>query len=117
MTIGLLKEPSYESRVSLLAEAISSLTKKGIKVLVETGAGERAWCTDGDYEKAGAQVKSREEVLGQADMVLSIHQPSQSEIEKLGSKIAIGVYQPLYQPSLMGQWAKAGLTSFSLDML
>jgi len=117
MIIGLLKEPSYESRVSLLAEAISSLTKKGITVLVERGAGEKAWCTDADYEKAGAQIKSREEVLGQADIMLSIHQPPQSELEKLRSKIAIGVYQPLYHSSLMAQWAQSGVTSFSLDML
>ena len=117
MTIGLLKEPSYESRVSLLAEAIITLTKKGITVLVEKGAGENAWCPDGEYEKAGAQVKTREEVLSQSDIALSIHPPSQSDIEKLRSKIAIGVYQPLYQPSLMSQWAQAGITSFSLDML
>ena len=117
MTIGLLKEPSYESRVSLLAEAINFLTKKGITVLVEGGAGEKAWCSDGDYEKAGAQIKNRGEVLSQADIVLSIHQLSTAEIEKLRSKVIIGVYQPLYQSSLMDKWAQAGVTSFSLDML
>jgi len=117
MTIGLLKEPSYESRVSLLAEAIITLTKKGIAVLVERSAGEKAWCTDADYEKAGAQITSRAEVLASADLILSINQPSQSEIQNLKSKILIGVYLPLYNSSLMMQWAQAGITSFSLDML
>ena len=37
MTLGLLKEPNYETRVSLLAEAVATLTKKGITVLVENG--------------------------------------------------------------------------------
>ena len=41
MTIGLLKEPSPETRVSLLPEAVASLTKKNITVLIETGAGEK----------------------------------------------------------------------------
>ena len=75
MTIGLLKEPSYETRVSLLAEAVTTLTKKGISVLVERSAGEKAFCTDADYEKAGAQIKSRSEVLASADLILAIHQP------------------------------------------
>jgi|GEM_PF-4167989 len=38
MTIGLLKEPAPETRVSLLAEAVGTLTKKGINVLIEDGA-------------------------------------------------------------------------------
>src|SRR5688572_3376343 len=117
MTIGLLKEPSYESRVSLLAEAIATLTKKGISVFVEKSAGEKAWCTDGDYQKAGAQIKNRGEILSLSDIVLSIHQPQPSEIPNLRSKILIGVYQPLFHPSLMLQWAQASITSFSLDML
>ena len=58
MTIGLLKEPPHETRVSLLAEAVASLTKKGITVLVENGAGEKSFCSDAEYEKAGAQIKS-----------------------------------------------------------
>ena len=59
MTIGLLKEPDHETRVSLLAEAVATLTKKGITVLVENGAGEKAFCSNADYEKAGAQIKDR----------------------------------------------------------
>ena len=52
MTIGVLKEPAHETRVSLLAEAIATLTKKGITVMVESGAGEKAFCSNTDYEKA-----------------------------------------------------------------
>ncbi|HQX98067.1 MAG TPA: NAD(P)(+) transhydrogenase (Re/Si-specific) subunit alpha, partial [Chitinophagaceae bacterium] len=40
MTIGVLKEPSHETRVSLLPEAVATLTKKGIEVWIEDGAGE-----------------------------------------------------------------------------
>ncbi len=59
MTIGFIKEPTYETRVSLLAEAVATLTKKGITVLVEENAGDTAFCSNADYEKAGAQIKSR----------------------------------------------------------
>lgn len=117
MTIGLLKEPAHETRVSLLAEAVSTLTKKNITVLIESGAGEKAFCSNADYEKAGGAIRNRNEVLVSSDIILSINQPDQSEIKDLNSKIIIGVYQPLFHVDLMNQWAAAKVTSFSLDML
>lgn len=117
MTIGVLKEPGYETRVSLLPEAVATLTKKAITVLVEKDAGKKAFSSDTDYEKAGAQTKSRNEVFSSSDIILSIQQPDQSEISNLNSKIIVGVYQPLYHAQTMKEWAAAGITSFSLDML
>jgi H+-translocating NAD(P) transhydrogenase subunit alpha len=122
MIIGLLKEPAHETRVSLLAEAVATLTKKSITVLVENGAGEKAFCSNADYEKAGAQIKSRSEILSAADIILCIHHPEQSDPDSyrdnnLKSKIFIGVFQPLFNTDAMKQWAAAGITSFSLDML
>jgi H+-translocating NAD(P) transhydrogenase subunit alpha len=116
MTIGLLKEPAHETRVSLLAEAVATLTKKGITVVVENGAGERAFCSNADYEKAGAQIKSRNEVLQSADILLSIHHPGAQDTTK-PQAILIGVFQPLYNTDTMKQWASGCLTVFSLDML
>ena len=120
MTIGVLKEPSFETRVSLLPEAVATLTKKGIQVYVEQGAGEKAFSADDEYTKVGASIKSRNEVLQSSDIILTIHAPQQSEItvttgEK--SKILIGVYQPLFNAQAMDHWAKNKVTSFSLDML
>ncbi|MBI5371657.1 MAG: Re/Si-specific NAD(P)(+) transhydrogenase subunit alpha [Sphingobacteriales bacterium] len=117
MMIGLLKEPAHETRVSLLAEAVATLTKKGISVITETGAGEKAFCSDADYEKAGAVIKSRADVLKSADLLLSIHQPAVAEISGLSGKVLIGVYQPLFNVAQMQSWAAGGLTTFSLDML
>jgi len=112
MTIGVLKEPAHESRVSILPEAISALIKKNISVVVEAGAGTTAFASDDDYAKAGAQIKSRNDVLQASDILLSIHAP-----ESLPSKIAIGVYWPLFHKDLMKQWATQGVTCFSMDML
>jgi NAD(P) transhydrogenase subunit alpha len=117
MTIGLLKEPAHETRVSLLAEAVAALTKKGITLLVEKGAGERSFSSDADYEKAGASIRSRADVLSSSDILLSIHQPETAEIAISRNKVFVGVYQPLFHPDVMKQWANAGVTCFSLDML
>jgi H+-translocating NAD(P) transhydrogenase subunit alpha len=117
MTIGILKEPAYETRVSLLAEAVATLTKKNITVLAETDAGARAFCSNADYEKAGSQIKSRTEVLASSNIILAIHPLSTTDTGQLTSGILIGVYQPLFNAVIMKQWAAAGITTFSLDML
>src|SRR3984885_6121720 len=115
MIVGVLKEPSFESRVSLLAESAAALVKKGIEVRGECGAGDKASCGDEDYQKAGASIASRAELLAQADVLLLIH--SDDVPNDLQNKILIGVYQPLYHPDRMAAWAKRNITSFSLDML
>ncbi|MGK2864404.1 MAG: Re/Si-specific NAD(P)(+) transhydrogenase subunit alpha [Chitinophagaceae bacterium] len=117
MTIGLLKEPLYETRVSLLAEAVATLTKKGITVLVEMGAGDYAFCINAEYEKAGALIKSRTEVLESANIVLSINALEPEDIKHITTAILIGVYQPLFNASSVKVWADRKITTFSLDML
>lgn len=115
MIVGVLKEPSFESRVSLLAEGVATLVKKKIEVWVESGAGARAFCSDEDYTRAGALIQSRAAVLEKATVLLSIqHDDIPASI---ADKILIGVYQPLYNPILMAAWARQRITSFSLDML
>jgi alanine dehydrogenase len=70
MVIGVLKEPPFETRVSLLPDATATLTKKGITVLIEDGAGEKAFSNNDDYTKSGAQVKTSSEILQSADVIL-----------------------------------------------
>ena len=73
MIIGVLKEPNFETRVSILAESVAALIKKGNSVIVESDAGKKAFNSNQEYEKAGAEIKSRTEVLAQAEILLSIN--------------------------------------------
>lgn len=114
MTIGILKEPSFETRVSFLPDAVATLTKKGITVYVEKDAGSTAFSDNEDYIKAGAKITSAEELVRDADIILSIQTPA---LAVPSSKILLGVYQPLFNKGLMNEWATNGITSFSLDML
>lgn len=120
--IGLLKEGSEDRRVSLLPEAVAALTRKGIAVWVEAGAGAAAFAFDDAYEKSGAEIKDAAAIAAEADVVLSINPPTQTlrqAQDKLFSAphIRIGVYQPLFHQERMRQWAAQGITTFSLDML
>lgn len=117
MTIGVLKEPSPETRVSLLAESVAALIKKGITVWVQDCAGALSFCSNDDYTAVGGHIKTRQEIIATADIILSINNPSSSEISQLKSKILAGVFQPLFNADEMKNWANAGITSFSLDML
>ena len=113
MILGVLKEPGFETRVSLLPETVSALVKKNITVVVEEGAGVKSYAQDAYYLNAGAAVKSRSDVLQQSDMLLSIHQPSES----ISNKILLGVYQPLMNVDAMKTFAGNNTTVFSMDML
>ena len=117
MVIGVLKEPSFETRVSLLPDTTAALIKKGITIKVEKGAGEKAFSFDDDYANAGALINSRNEILSSADLILTMHPPTNEEAIALKGKVLIGIYQPLYNRELMQHWAGQGITSFSLDML
>ena len=117
MTIGLLKEPSHETRVSLLPEAVAVLVKRNLRVVVEPGAGEKSFASDQDYERVGAQLLSRREIINSSQIILTIHKISLDDVALMRSKVAIGVYLPLHHIPRMHEWASRGVTIFSLDML
>jgi len=115
MIIGVLKEPSPETRVSLLPEHLATLKKWNVAAVVETGAGISAFANDDKYVAAGAKILKREEVVSTADIILSINEPQ--NISVASGKILLGIYQPLFNAPLIKSWAEKGLTIFSMDML
>ncbi len=117
MTIGVLKESSPETRVSLLPEHILAFQKMQVNILVENGAGVSAFASDKKYEEAGAKMVSREEVLNNADIILSINNLDEQDFNSLQSKIILGNYQPLYNYTTMEDLARKGITVFSIDMI
>lgn len=114
MHIGIMKESSGETRVSLLPEAVASLIGKGHTVCVETGAGILAFASDDEYAKVGAMVTNAESVIQSSDILLSIHPEPVSNVR---SKTLIGVYYPLVNTESNQQFSTHGNTVFSLDML
>lgn len=117
MTIGVLKEPAPETRVSILPEHILLLKKWNVNVMVENNAGASAFANNEKYTDAGAAIVNREQVLQTADIILSISEPATEEIGMLSQKIILGIYQPLFNYQLMKDCATKGITVFSIDML
>jgi NAD(P) transhydrogenase subunit alpha len=117
MTIGVLKEPFPETRVSLIPEHLATLKKWNVDILMESNAGTTAFAVNEKYSEAGAKITSREEVLQTADVILSINIFQEGSDSNLKSKIILGNYQPLFNASLIKGWAEKGLTVFSIDMI
>lgn len=118
MIIGILGEPPFETRVSLLPGHIPVLKKQNIHILLENGAGVKAFAADQQYQQEGAEISSRENILKTADILLSIHPLRPGDLEMIRTAVVlVGVYNPLSRAALLKQWTEQGLTTFSMDML
>ena len=117
LTIGVLKEPDYETRVSLVPDIAAALAKNNIAVIVEKDAGQKAYHNDKQYEAAGAQIHSRSEILNKAQLLLSINLPTEDDLKAKPNGVWLGVFQPLFHAATMKEWAALGATVFSMDTL
>ena len=118
MIIGILKEPIGENRVAMLPEQLAVLVKLGIEVMVEVDAGIRAFANNDSYSAVGATITDRNTLLSSANIVLGYWSISNEDVLKIQKEaVLVGVFQPLFNYSLMNEWAAKGVTVFSLDMI
>jgi len=118
MRIAVPKEiKSGEKRVALVPDIISKLTKAGLEVVIETGAGVAAQYSDKQFSDAGAQVKSTN-VITDADVVLSVQplNPAQMKTLKKGA-ITISFLSPTGSADSIEAAISAGVTAISLEMV
>ena len=112
-----LEVKSGEKRVALVPDIISKLTKAGLEVVIEAGAGVAAQYSDKQFSDAGAQVKSTD-VIADADVVLSVQplNPSQMKTLKKGA-ITISFLSPTTSTDSIEAAISAGVTAISLEMV
>jgi NAD(P) transhydrogenase subunit alpha len=115
MIIGVLKEQAPETRVSLVPEVVAALVKMNVTVWVEQGAGETAFYSDQSYTDAGAAIKTAVDIRTSADMALTIQAANAGTVK--GGAVLLGIFQPLFNPQLMQDWAGKGYTVFSMDTI
>lgn len=94
MRIGLPKETKdQEHRVALIPSGVHQLTKQGHEVLVEHNAGVGSGYPDPDYESAGAQLlRDHRSVFENADLVVKVKEPVDSELELLRENLILFTY-------------------------
>jgi NAD(P) transhydrogenase subunit alpha len=119
MKIGVARETAPgERRVALVPDSLAKLTAAGIEILVEAGAGMGALIPDSAYAEAGAMVVPTDRLYADADAIVRVQKPSETEAKRLRSgQAVVGLLQPLLDPKLMDTLAKAGVTAISLDAI
>ena len=104
-----------EKRVALVPDIISKLTRAGLEVIIESGAGTSAQFSDEQFTAAGASVKSGS-VIGDADVVASVQPltPDQMSSLKRGA-ITISFLSPTSAVDTIEAAITAGVTAISME--
>lgn len=85
MKIGIPREiKDKEYRVAITPSGVQALTSRGHEVIIENNAGVDSTFSNEDYEEVGAKIlDTAQEIFAQADMILKVKEPQQSECEML----------------------------------
>ena len=120
MKVGVLKETvAGERRVALVPDAVGPLTKLGIEVVVQAGAGDAALFTDSDYQKAGARIVSDAATLyRESDVVLKVQKPTLDEAGLMREgAVLIGFLQPSASADLIKRLDERKVTGLAMEAI
>ena len=126
MIVGVPRETfPGERRVALVPGVIANLKKSGLDVVLEQNAGLEAGYPDADYLAKGAKIlKDRGEVFRTADILIQVL--SYGSNDKTGKadvplyrrdQILIGFLRPLGALETLQDIARAGVTSFAVELM
>jgi NAD(P) transhydrogenase subunit alpha len=106
-----------ESRVAASAETVKKMVAMGLRVVVEAGAGLTSRILDSDYEKVGATIGSPTSA-NDADVILKVRRPVADELKNYNSgAVVIAIMDPYGNEAAVSDLAKAGLTSFAMELM
>jgi NAD(P) transhydrogenase subunit alpha len=126
MKIAVVREiREGEKRVALVPESCGKLLKAGIRVAVESGAGEAAFFPDDAYREAGAGIETDVPgLLGGADLVLKVQPPAlnaalgrhEADMMREGAML-LGAMVPARFPDVVEKLAARKISAFSTDRI
>ncbi len=94
MIIGVPKEvKDHEARVALVPSGVTALREAGHQILVQANAGAGSAMPDEDYAEAGATIVAEAaDVWRQADIVVKVKEPQESEYAHLRPGLTLFTY-------------------------
>jgi NAD(P) transhydrogenase subunit alpha len=126
MIIGIPREifPG-ERRVAMVPAVVPILTKAGLEVVVEAGAGVSAGFPDAEYIARGAKIlPDRGQVFGTAEIILQVlchgsnDATGKEDLPLLRrDQILVGFLRPLGSLQTAREVAERGVTSFSVELM
>ncbi|RUL63925.1 NAD(P) transhydrogenase subunit alpha [Dyella dinghuensis] len=117
ITVSALRETAAgERRVAITPEVAKKLHGKGVRVLLEHGAGSSAGFPDASY--GDAEFADKDQVLQQADLLACVLPPEDASITRLREgSIVVGQLRPHGAPTRIEALAQRKVTAFSLELL
>ncbi len=124
LSVGVPRETfPGERRVALTPPALAALTKGGLRIIVESGAGVEAGFGDDAYRDKGAEIGSRADAFG-ADIVLQVRtypanpDAGAADLDLLRpDQLVIGLANPLANPEAVAEVAKRKVTFFAMELI
>jgi NAD(P) transhydrogenase subunit alpha len=116
MILGFLKE-THDRRVALVPQMVPKMQSLKCDLLLEHDAGEGAGYPDASY---GDEVKvaSRNEVIANADMLVSISRPDETLLNAIPSgKHIVSSFESYMDDKIVGDLRNRGLHAFGMDMI
>ncbi|SEP53445.1 Re/Si-specific NAD(P)(+) transhydrogenase subunit alpha [Amycolatopsis saalfeldensis] len=113
LTVGVVAESRPgERRVAMVPKLVARLAQRGLRVVVEPGAGAGAQLADDAYVQAGAELGD----AWAADVVLKVAPPSETEVGKLKTgTVLIGFLDPRGDPEGIAALERAGVRAFAME--
>ncbi len=113
--VGVVRETNAdERRVALVPKIIPSLTRQGVQVIVEAGAGAGALIPDAAYTDAGATIGDP----WSAEVVVKVAPPNDAEVAKLSAgQTLIGFLAPRNADNKIGALRSAGIQAFAVEAI
>jgi NAD(P) transhydrogenase subunit alpha len=126
LTVGIPRETfPGEQRVSVIPDAVGPLIKAGLKVSVESKAGEKAGIPDNAYKNKGSEiVDSRSDLFASSDIILQVRgvganpEAGRSDIElaRPGQTI-VGFFEPFTPEKSTRELTGKGVNILAMELM
>jgi NAD(P) transhydrogenase subunit alpha len=118
MVIGILKESGTEKRVAMLPGEVAVIKKLGVDIMVENGAGNKAWASDTDYISAGASIAERRDLISKSSFLLCVNPPLEDKADSFREgQVICSVVNPVDNSKWLEDARVRGLTVLALDLI
>lgn len=120
MTVGIPRERFLgERRVALVPAHVQELTKAGLEVLVERGAGEASGYADAAFEERGATLA--DDARGRADILLTVRSAAAAGDGDPGpgrdGQIVVGFLEPYAPHASFSAYRDRRATAFGMELI
>jgi NAD(P) transhydrogenase subunit alpha len=118
VTIGIPTEiTAGERRVAIVPAVAEKYCKKGFKVIIETGAGDKSYLPDSEFDDISC-VDNAKRVYEQADVILKVQPPTVEEIDMMSERqLVIAMMQPHRYPERVKKMRDKNITSIAMELV